>query len=101
MEEINPKIYTENDIETWDAIFSQLSIVESIGALKFLMCKYTMRSGKKGGCTIPKMKMDIKKSIRCGEKLVELLEKAEKEGFSIVDEDENVVEDMFKRKKKK
>ncbi len=46
-DKINPDHYKDNPIETCDAIFSQLTEAEKIGALKFNIAKYIFRSGKK------------------------------------------------------
>jgi hypothetical protein len=46
-DKINPDHYKNNPIETCDAIFSQLTEAEKIGACKFNISKYIFRSGKK------------------------------------------------------
>ena len=46
-DKINPPHYTNNPIQTFDAITSQFSDAEKIGAIKFNICKYIMRMGKK------------------------------------------------------
>ena len=46
-DKINPPHYKDNQIETTDATFSQLSEAEILGACKFNIAKYTFRAGKK------------------------------------------------------
>ena len=46
-DKINPPHYKNNPIQTFDAITSQFSDAEKIGAIKFNICKYIMRMGKK------------------------------------------------------
>ena len=46
-DKINPSHYKDNPIQTFDAITSQFSDAEKIGAIKFNICKYIMRMGKK------------------------------------------------------
>ena len=46
-DKINPNYYKDNPIQTFDAITSQFSDAEKIGAIKFNVCKYIMRMGKK------------------------------------------------------
>jgi len=46
-DKINPDHYKDNPIETCDAIFSQLTEAEILGACKFNIAKYTFRAGKK------------------------------------------------------
>ena len=46
-DKINPPHYKNNPIQTFDAITSQISDAEKIGAIKFNICKYIMRMGKK------------------------------------------------------
>ena len=46
-EKINPSHYKDNPIQTFDAITSQFTDAEKIGAIKFNICKYIMRMGKK------------------------------------------------------
>ena len=46
-DKINPSHYKDNPIQTFDAITSQFTDAEKIGAIKFNICKYIMRMGKK------------------------------------------------------
>ena len=46
-DKINPNYYKNNPIQTFDAITSQFTDAEKIGAIKFNVCKYIMRMGKK------------------------------------------------------
>ena len=46
-DKINPSHYKDNPIQTFDAITSQFTDAEKIGAIKFNVCKYIMRMGKK------------------------------------------------------
>ena len=46
-DKINPNYYKDNPIQTFDAITSQFTDAEKIGAIKFNVCKYIMRMGKK------------------------------------------------------
>lgn len=46
-DKINPNYYKDNPIQTFDAITSQFTDAEKIGAIKFNICKYIMRMGKK------------------------------------------------------
>ena len=46
-DKINPSHYQDNPIQTFDAITSQFTDAEKIGAIKFNICKYIMRMGKK------------------------------------------------------
>ena len=46
-DKINPSHYKDNPIQTFDAITSQFTEAEKVGAIKFNICKYIMRMGKK------------------------------------------------------
>ena len=46
-DKINPPHYKNNPIQTFDAITSQFSDAEKIEPIKFNICKYIMRMGKK------------------------------------------------------
>ena len=46
-DKINPNYYKDNPIQTFDAITSQFTDAEKIGAIKFNICKYIMRMCKK------------------------------------------------------
>ena len=46
-DKINPNYYKDNPIQTFDAITSQFTDAEKVGAIKFNICKYIMRMGKK------------------------------------------------------
>ena len=41
-DKINPSHYKDNPIQTFDAITSQFTDAEKIGAIKFNICKYIM-----------------------------------------------------------
>ena len=79
----NPSHYKDKPIESWDAIISQLSEEESIGYLRGSSMKHLMRFGSKGGITIEKAKLDIKKTIKYCEKLLVNLEKLEITGAKV------------------
>ena len=85
MDNVNhPPHYTKDkSIETWDAILSQLTDEEKIGALRFQIAKYDFRFGGKGGITLAKAKEDIGKCIRYAQKLLEHLDRLEKEKSDI------------------
>ena len=46
-DKINPPHYKDNPIQTFDAITSQMTDAEKNAAIKFNICKYIMRMGKK------------------------------------------------------
>ena len=68
-ETINPDYYKNKDIETIDAILSQLSLLEAVGYLRGSALKYQMRFGEKHGTTIDASLTDIGKSNWYQEKL--------------------------------
>ena len=95
-ESINPDYYKNKKIETYEAIVSQLSPPEIIGALRWQMLKYTMRFGEKHGSTISASKVDISKSHWYSEKLIQYLTDLENQGYKFKTSD-NVAE-LFKDK---
>ena len=94
----NPKHYKDKSIETWDAILSQVSEEEAIGYLRCSSMKHLMRFGSKGGLTIDKAIMDVMKSIRYSQKLLDVLNIIKKEGGIFKDFDTANVENLFKGK---
>ena len=95
-EKINPDYYKNKNIETYEAIVSQLSPPEIIGGLRWQMLKYIMRFGEKHGNTIASCKIDISKAHRYSEKLIQYLTDLEKQGYKFETPD-NVAE-LFKEK---
>lgn len=98
MESENPKHYKKS-IETWDAITSQLSPIEVVGYLKGSVAKHLFRFGEKGGRTIEKCIIDMKKSSKYLEKGIEYLEKINSKGFDIVNQDESGVTNLVVKPK--
>jgi len=95
----NPEHYKKDKIETWDAIGSQMSDEEEIGYLKGSAAKHLFRFGYKGGLTIDKAIMDVKKAIKYLIKLLQKLEGLRKEGHKMADvHTQTNVEDLFKDK---
>ena len=86
MESDDPKHYKDKDIETWDAIHSQVSDEEFIVYLKGSAAKHLFRFGSKGGLTIEKAIMDTKKSIKYLSKLLNFLEWHRKQGNRVQEE---------------
>tara|TARA_R100001143_G_C3277401_1_gene95070 strand:+ start:43 stop:357 length:315 start_codon:yes stop_codon:yes gene_type:complete len=102
-EKINPDYYKNKDIETIDAILSQLSLLEAVGYLRGSALKYQMRFGEKHGTTIDASLTDIGKSNWYQEKLMEYLNDAKKQGIDLKEAlpkgCENI-EQLFKDKNK-
>tara|TARA_S200002703_G_scaffold146511_1_gene141602 strand:- start:1001 stop:1294 length:294 start_codon:yes stop_codon:yes gene_type:complete len=71
-DKINPDHYKNNPIQTFDAITSQFSEAEKIGACKFNIAKYTFRAGKKVQ-TLEGARDDIGKAHWYCEKLLQIL----------------------------
>ena len=97
-EEINPQHY-KRDIETIDAITSQLSPMENIGGLRWQILKYVMRMGDKHGGTIDACLMDIGKAEWYINRLIKYLNDLKKDK-SFIDTPSNVAE-LFNEKKRK
>jgi hypothetical protein len=100
----NPPHYTKDkSIETWDAILSQLTDEEKIGALRFQIAKYNFRFGNKGGITLVKAKEDIGKCAKYVQKLLEHLDLLEKEKAEIQHQEKNrfssKITNIFKKDK--
>ena len=95
-EQINPSHY-KKDIETIDAITSQLSPMENIGGLRWQILKYVMRMGDKHGGTIDACWMDIGKAEWYINRLIKYLNDLKKDK-SFIDTPNNVAE-LFKDKK--
>ena len=95
-EQINPDHY-KKDIETIDAITSQLSPMENIGGLRWQILKYVMRMGDKHGGTIDACLMDIGKAEWYINRLIKYLNDLKKDK-SFIDTPSNVAE-LFKEKK--
>ena len=95
-EEINTQHY-KRDIETIDAITSQLSPMENIGGLRWQILKYVMRMGDKHGGTIDACLMDIGKAEWYINRLIKYLNDLKKDK-SFIDTPSNVAE-LFKEKK--
>ncbi len=100
----NPPHYTKDEsIETWDAILSQLTDEEKIGALRFQIAKYNFRFGNKGGITLVKAKEDIGKCAKYVQKLLEHLDLLEKEKAEIQHQEKNrfssKITNIFKKDK--
>ena len=95
-EEIDPSHY-KKDIETIDAITSQLSPMENIGGLRWQILKYVMRMGDKHGGTIDACLMDIVKAEWYINRLIKYLNDLKKDK-SFIDTPTNVAE-LFKEKK--
>ena len=95
-EQINPSHY-KKDIETIDAITSQLSPMENIGGLRWQILKYVMRMGDKHGGTIDACLMDIGKAECYFNMLIKFLNDLKK-FKSFIDTPCNVAE-LFKEKK--
>ena len=102
-EQINPPYYKNKDIETIDAILSQLSYKEAVGYLRGSSLKYQMRFGEKHGSTIAASLTDIGKSNWYQEKLMQYLNDAKKQGLDLKEDlpkgFENI-EKLFKEKNK-
>ena len=102
-EKINPDYYKNKDIETIDAILSQLSLLEAVGYLRGSALKYQMRFGEKHGATIDVSLTDIGKSNWYQEKLMKYLNDAKKQGIDLKEAlpkgCENI-EQLFKDKNK-
>ncbi len=96
-EQINPHYY-KKDIETIDAILSQLSYKEAVGYLRGSSLKYQMRFGEKHGGTTDASLTDICKSNWYMEKLIQYLNDLKKSG-GVIEKADNVSE-LFKEKNK-
>lgn len=95
MESDDPKHY-KKQTQTWDAIISQLSDQEVVGYLKGSAAKHLFRSGEKHGGGLNSTVMDIKKSKKYIEKLLEFLDlkKAnEKMFFKHIEDAEKMIKD--------
>jgi hypothetical protein len=102
-EKINPDYYKNKDIETIDAILSQLSFLEAVGYLRGSALKYQMRFGEKHGATIDVSLTDIGKSNWYQEKLMKYLNDAKKQGMDfkeILPKGCENIEQLFKEKNK-
>ena len=76
-EKINPPYY-KKDIETINAILSQLSYKEAVGYLRGSSLKYQMRFGEKHGGTTDASLTDIGKSNWYQEKLTKYMKEKNK-----------------------
>jgi|TARA_B100001964_G_C13736051_1_gene380965 hypothetical protein len=97
-EQINPDYYKNKKIETYEAIVSQLSPLEVIGALKWQIMKYMMRFGEKHGGDIDASLTDTSKAHWYMEKLIQYLNDLKKSG-GVIEKADNVSE-LFKEKNK-
>ena len=96
-ESVNPNYYKNTQIETYEAIVSQLSPLERIGYLRSQVMKYTMRFGEKHGETINASLMDSSKAHWYLEKLIAYLNDLKLEGHDI--EATTNIAELFKDKK--
>ena len=96
-ESVNPNYYKNKQIETYEAIVSQLSPLERIGYLRSQVMKYTMRFGEKHGETINASLMDSSKAHWYLEKLIAYLNDLKLEGHDI--EATTNIAELFKDKK--
>jgi hypothetical protein len=102
-EKINPDYYKDKDIETIDAILSQLSFLEAVGYLRGSALKYQMRFGEKHGATLDASLTDIGKSNWFQEYLMKYLNDAKHKGIDLQEvtlKDKVNVEKLFKEKNK-
>ena len=95
-EQVNPDYYTNKNIETYEAIKSQLTPEEIIGGHRWMILKYVMRMGDKHGGSLQACKMDISKAHWYIEKLIQYFSDLENQGYEIKQADN--VADLFKDK---
>ncbi len=96
-EKINPEYYKNKSIETFEAIASQLSPLETIGLFRGQILKYMMRFGEKENGSLDASITDASKAHWYLEKLIKYLNDLKKEGGSI--EAASNVSELFKDKK--
>jgi len=98
---INPPHY-QNNLQTCDAILSQLTDEEKLGFLKGQIAKYVFRFGKKNVPTVTQAMEDIKKSMWYSTKLYNLLDSFNKDGkkFQYFDGTDQTNVTNFNKKKK-
>ena len=96
-EQVNPDYYKNRNIETYEAIKSQLSPPEVIGGHRWMILKYMMRMGAKHGGSLKACKMDVSKAHWYSEKLIQYFTDLENDGYEI--EQGTNVSDLFKDKK--
>jgi|TARA_R100001591_G_C4335690_1_gene179341 hypothetical protein len=94
---INPNHY-KKEIETWDAILSQLTDEEKIGYLRGSAMKYLCRFGCKNKQTISQASEDCSKSVKYLEKLMALLAYFENQGKSLFNYDATNVTNLKNKK---
>tara|TARA_B100000519_G_C13913573_1_gene283334 strand:+ start:89 stop:388 length:300 start_codon:yes stop_codon:yes gene_type:complete len=99
MESDNPSHY-KKPIQTADAIMSQMTPEENIGYLRGAALKHLCRFGAKGGQTLDKAIMDVKKAKWYLGYLEDYLKTFEEDGLDLQDTPANVT-NLFKDKEKK
>jgi hypothetical protein len=87
---INPSYYKDKDIETIDAIESQVSPIEFLGFLRCSALQYLMRMGDKpeyGKSMSERLIVDAGKSLWMVDRLIRFLEKCKKKGIKFEHEE--------------
>ena len=93
---INPSYYKDKEIETIDAIESQVSPIEFLGFLRCSALQYLMRMGDKpeyGKSMSERLIVDAGKSLWMVDRLIRFLEKCKKKGIKFEHEElpDNVI----------
>ena len=102
-EKINPHYYKNKEIETIDAILSQLSPLEAVGYLRGASLKHKMRFGEKHGGTINASLKDLGKSDWYTNRLMRYLNDMQNKGIDlqeVLPKDKENVSKLFKEKNK-
>ena len=87
---INPSYYKDKDIETIDAIESQVSPIEFLGFLRCSALQYLMRMGDKpeyGKSMSERLIVDAGKSLWMVDRLIKFLAKCKKKGIKFEHEE--------------
>tara|TARA_R100000365_G_C2710362_1_gene45962 strand:- start:1 stop:408 length:408 start_codon:yes stop_codon:yes gene_type:complete len=87
---INPSYYKDKDIETIDAIESQVSPIEFLGFLRCSALQYLMRMGNKpeyGKSMNERLTIDAGKAAWMIDRLIKFLTKCKKNGYKFEHEE--------------